>query len=78
MAAIFGYTFEGNVLVLGAGASLGLMFVLLSVGLIASLVVTGYVSKNGGGKNEPLASLPVAVMVTVFAIIIGTMFQTFY
>ncbi len=77
-AGIFGYSFDGTVLVLGQGATQALMFVLLGAGMVASLAATGFMSKNGEGSRPFLASLPMVAVMAAFTVGIGAIFQIMY
>lgn len=76
--AIFGYSLNGNVMVVGPDAMRVLMYSLLAAGLLASLVVLKHIAASHTAQRRFLSTAPEAACMVVFTVIIGSMFRILY
>lgn len=78
LLAIFGYSADGRVMVLGPELTRSVMFVLLGAGLIGSLIVLRYTAQAHTSRLRFLSAMPLVVMIAVFTVITGAMFHNLY
>ncbi len=77
LLAIFGYSLQGPVLVLGPEVTHFLMFALLGLGLLTSVIALYYVTRNNSVTGR-ISMAPVSLAMGVVSAAVGSLFVTLY
>ncbi|MBI4471718.1 MAG: 4Fe-4S binding protein [Acidobacteria bacterium] len=78
LLAIFGYSLQAPVLVLGPGATRALMVALLAGGLLASVAALNYLWKSNGREYTRAATVPLLLVMAVIASVVLSLFNIMY